>query len=224
MVKAIIFDVDGTLLDTERIYMRAWLEAGALFGYMIPDEALLKTRAVNAKTAAACFKEFCGSEFPYETIRKERERISERIIEETPGQGLLMPDAQETLKWLKEQGYMLAAASSTCYEKTVSHLEHAGLLQYFAVLVGGDMVMYGKPEPDVFLKAAALLQVKPEECLVVGDTPADVLGGTSAGIPVVLIPDQVPANAKTTALSIQILNGLSDLPDTVKKVDLCSRS
>ena len=81
MVKAIIFDVDGTLLDTERIYMRAWLEAGALFGYMIPDEALRKTRAVNAKTAAACFKEFCGSEFPYETIRKERERIAKEKAE-----------------------------------------------------------------------------------------------------------------------------------------------
>lgn len=219
MVKALIFDVDGTLLDTERIYMRAWLESGALFGYRIPDEALLKTRAVNAKTAAACFKEFCGSAFPYETIRKERERISERIIEETPGQALLMPDAQETLQWLKEQGYMLAAASSTGYEKTVSHLEHAGLLQYFSVLVGGDMVERGKPAPDVFLKAAERLQVKPEDCLVVGDTPADVLGGTAAGIRVVLIPDQVPANAETTALSMKVLTGLAQLPDAVENME-----
>lgn len=217
MNRAIIFDVDGTLLDTERIYMRSWQEAGASFGYAIPHEVLLQTRAVSSAVSESLFRCACGSDFPYNKIRAERVIISERIINSSPAHILRMPHAPEILEWLKKQGYILAVASSTDHRKTLAHLEHAGLLDFFSAIVGGDMVENGKPQPDIFLKAADLCDVLPQNCLVVGDTPADVLGGTAAGMKVVLIPDQVPLNAQTSALSWRILSGLEYLKDAVSQ-------
>lgn len=217
MNRAIIFDVDGTLLDTERIYMRSWQEAGASFGYAIPHEVLLQTRAVSSAVSESLFRCACGPDFPYNKIRTERVIISERIIDSTPADALRMPHSQQTLGWLKEQGYILAVASSTDHRKTRAHLEHAGLLDFFSAIVGGDMVENGKPQPDIFLKAADLCHVLPQNCLVVGDTPADVLGGIAAGMKVVLIPDQVPLNSQTSALSWKVISGLEQLKDAVAR-------
>ena len=217
MHRAIIFDVDGTLLDTERIYMHAWQKAGASFGYAIPREVLLQTRAVSSSVSESLFLRACGPDFPYSRIRAERVIISERIIDSSPAHTLRMPYAQEILEWLKEQGYILAVASSTDLSKTRAHLEHAGLLNFFSAIVGGDMVENGKPQPDIFLEAAALCRVLPRHCLVVGDTPADVLGGTAAGMKVVLIPDQVPLDSQTSSLSWKVLSGLEQLKDTVAR-------
>ena len=114
------------------------------------------------------------------------------------------------------QGYKLAVASSTKHAHTVSHLKHAGLLDYFQAVVGGDMVIRGKPNPDIFLKAAQLLGSTSADCLVVGDTPADVKAATAAGMQVILIPDQVPATPETTALSWKLLDSLAQLPDALE--------
>ena len=76
----------------------------------------------------------------------------------------------------------------------------------------------GKPEPDIFLKAAELAGADPARCVVVGDTPADVLGASAAGIPVILIPDQVPANAQTTALSHCVLPDLSRVVQIIETI------
>lgn len=216
MIKTIIFDVDGTLLDTERIFMRAWREAGAEFGYTVGQEVLLQTRAVNGATARARFAAACGEDFPFEAVRARRVEIGEQLIGEADASQLLMPHAVQTLKQLREKGYTLAVASSTGQEKTVEHLEHAGLMEYFRVAVGGDMVERGKPEPDIFLLAARLCDTQPQHCVVVGDTPADVLAATAAGMPVILIPDQVPANEQTTALSRRVLSGLNQLADALE--------
>lgn len=212
MKTVVIFDVDGTLLNTEKIYMQAWSESAMAFGYQIPEQALLQTRAVSRAVAIAKFKEFCGEDFPFEAIRKGRVRIAEEIIMNTPAEELRMPYARETLQLLRDRGYILATASSTDYATGCSHLEHAGLLDLFHAIVGGDMVQRGKPEPDIFLKAAEMCGASPENCILVGDTPADALGGTAAGMDVILIPDQVPANEQTTRLSRQILNNLNELP------------
>ena len=212
MKYAIIFDVDGTLLNTETIYMRAWVEAAALHGFTMPDEALRKTRAVNAKKAEEVFRSYCGPDFSYETVRVDRVRIAEEWIESCPRDTLLMPFAEETLRWAKEQGYAVAAASSTGYEKTVEHLRHAKLLSYFDAIVGGDMVEKGKPAPDIFLKAAGLAGAQPQNCVVVGDTPADVFAAHAAGIRMILVPDQVKPNEETTPLCYKILSDLSFLP------------
>ena len=215
MAKAMIFDVDGTLLDTERIYMEAWVKAGALFGYTVTDEALMKTRAVARSVAMPIFKACCGADFPYEDVWKERIRIAEEIIAEAGAANLIKPGTPEVLKVLKEKGYAMAVASSTDIAKTRSHLEHAGLLDRFPVAIGGDMVKQTKPNPDIFLLAAEQLGVAPKDCIVVGDTPADVLAGTAAGMRVVLIPDVVPANEQTTALSWKILDSISQLPSVL---------
>ena len=215
MIKAVIFDVDGTLLDTEKLYMQAWVEAGASFGYTVPNEALMQTRAVRAAVAKEVFRKYCGQDFPYEQILQERVRVGERIIDALPADKILLPHTVHVLKWLRQRGLKIAAATSTDQQKTCKHLTHVGLQDAFDAIVCGDMVSKSKPEPDIFLEAARRLGVSTDECIVVGDTPADVLAGSAAGMRVVLIPDQVPANEQTTALSWRILSDLGQLPDVI---------
>ena len=211
MQKAIIFDVDGTLLDTERIYMQAWREAGAIFGYTVTEEVLMKTRAVQKAIAVKAFQDGCGADFPYEEVRVERMRIGEDLIYGSTPQQLLKDGVLEVLEALKEQEIPMAVASSTAYDQTVEHLKHAGLLEYFSVIVGGDMIERGKPNPDIFLKAAELLGAEPKACVVVEDSPAGIKAAYAAGMKPILIPDVVPANPETTAMSVAVLENISQL-------------
>ena len=209
MWKAVIFDVDGTLLDTERIYMEAWRKAGRMFGITINEDVLLRTRAIPSSEGRKIFEEALGPAFDYEKVQPERVRIAEELIARTSPDTLCLPGARKILRDLKECGVRMAVASSTSSQKTVAHLAHAGLLHYFGAVIGGDMVERGKPNPDIFWKAADRLGVPYEQCLVVGDTPADVKAATAAGMQVVLIPDQVPANEETTTLSLAVLEDLN---------------
>jgi len=215
MIQSVIFDVDGTLLDTERLYMLAWQKAGAAAGYEIPMEALLQTRAVRTDVAIEVYQRYCGQDFPYYPIRDARVRISEEIIHATAPEELRFPHTLATLEWLARRGISMAVASSTPLDKTRSHLEQAGIWHFFRAAICGDMVSRGKPHPEIFLTAAQALGTPVENCLVVGDTPADVMAAHAAGIPVVLIPDQVPANPQTTALSQAVLPSLAQLPEFV---------
>ena len=211
MKNTVIFDVDGTLLDTERIYMEGWRQGGALLGYHVSDEVLRKTRAISKEIAIPIYQAYCGADFSYEAVRAQRIRIAEEIIEDSTPEQLWKPFVRETLDALRQKGYRMAVASSTELKFTRAHLIQAGLLDYFPVVVTGEMVENGKPAPDIFLLAAQRLGSRPEECVVVGDTPADVYAGSAAGMDVYLIPDQVPANPDTIARSHRVLDNMGQL-------------
>ena len=210
MLKAVIFDVDGTLLDTERIYMQAWKEAAAELGYVMPDELLRKTRAVNTKDAARIFETEIGNGFSYEQARPLRVRIAEEIIKrESP---ILKPGVPELLDFLKQKGIRLSVASSTNLKGTQEHLAESQILQHFEVVVGGDMITKGKPNPDIFLKAAELLGLQPQECIVVEDSPAGIKAAYSAGMKAVLVPDQAAITQEIIDMSDVVLKSLHDMP------------
>ena len=214
MLKAVIFDVDGTLLDTERIYMQAWKEAAAEQGYVMPDELLRKTRAVDAKVAAQIFEEEIGNGFSYQKTRPIRVRIAEEIIErESP---ILKPGVLELLSFLREKGIRLSVASSTKTKTTTEHLQINGIADWFEVIVGGDMITKGKPNPDIFLKAAELLGETPENCIVVEDSPAGIRAGSAAGMKTVLVPDQAAITQEIIDLSDVQMKSLLEMPAYVE--------
>lgn len=215
-MKAVIFDVDGTLLDTEQIYMQAWKDAAAELGYEITDELLRKTRAINVKEAARIFESEIGNGFSYDKTRVVRVRIAEEIIQrESP---ILKPGVTELLAFLQEKRIRLSVASSTHLKGTKEHLSESGILEPFEVVVGGDMVTKGKPNPDIFLKAAELLHLAPEECLVVEDSPAGIRAAHAAGMKAVLVPDQAAITQEIIEMSDVVLESLLDMPAYVEKL------
>lgn len=215
MVKAVIFDVDGTLLNTERIYMWAWKEAGRLAGFDISDDVLLATRAISRRDAIAIFQKALGPDFAYDAIYQDRLALSEGYIAQSTD--LLMPGVAQTLETLKAMGIPMAVASSTNREKTVAHLEHAGLLGYFSAVVGGDMVTKGKPAPDIFLLAAQLLGQEPCQCMVVEDTPAGIRAAIAANMQPVLIPDCVKPDPSLVPQCRAVLDSMAQLPALIRE-------
>ena len=216
MIKAVIFDVDGTLLDTERIYMQAWKDAAAEQGYVMPDSVLQKTRAVNTKDAARIFETEIGNGFSYAVTRPIRVRIAEEIIaRESP---ILKPGVPELLDYLENRGIRLAVASSTNTKMTKEHLAASGIADRFEVIVGGDQITNGKPHPDIFLKAAECLAEAPETCIVVEDSPAGIRAGSAAGMHTVLVPDQAAITQQIVDLSDAVLKSLLEMPEYMEKL------
>ena len=216
MIKAVIFDVDGTLLDTERIYMQAWKDAAAEQGYVMPDSVLQKTRAVNTKDAARIFETEIGNGFSYTKTRPIRVRIAEEIIaRESP---ILKPGVLELLAYLEDKGIRLAVASSTNTQTTKEHLAASGIADRFEVIIGGDQIVNGKPHPDIFLKAAEALGEAPENCIVVEDSPAGIRAGSAARMHTVLVPDQAAITREIMDLSDAVLKTLLEMPAYMEKL------
>jgi len=209
MFEAVIFDVDGTLLDTERIGMESWQKAGAMFGYTISMTTLLNTRGISRKEGMKVFRRDLGDAFPYEQIQPIRIQLGEEIVHS--GIDLVKPGVRDTLSHFRKQGVPMAVASSTVYSITSEHLSYFGLLPYFDAVVGGDMIEKGKPNPDIFLKAASMLGVQPEKCLVLEDSPAGVCAASAAGMKVILIPDCIPATPPISEKCLTVMDSMAQL-------------
>ena len=184
---AVIFDMDGTLLSTETLCRRAWRQAALEIGEEMPDELYGKLLGRPNREAAVSLKEIWGESFRSEEYIRRTEALYRNIIE---SEGIALREGIiELLRLLSDKRIPLAVATSTHRELAQRKLSLCGLTNYFAVVVGGDEVKHGKPNPEIFLRTAERLDVPSNECIVFEDSDAGTLGARAAGMKCILIPD-----------------------------------
>ena len=197
-ITAVLFDMDGLVLDTEKLYTRFWQEAACACGYPMTKEQALGMRSLNRGAGLSKMQSYFGPDVDYDFIRQKRIELMDAFVEK---EGVtLKPGIHELLAFLKERGIKTAIATSSPMERTVLYLTSVGLQNSFDELVSGYMVERGKPEPDIYLYAAEKLGVKPEECMVLEDSPAGILAAHRAGCMPVMIPDQDEPDEETRKL------------------------
>lgn len=206
------------MFDTERLVLHAWTRAMADFGYQASEEVFLRSVGQTMARTNQVLRAAYGPDFP---LDETNERTGDYVWQEVDQQGApLKPGLGELLIYLEQAGIRRAVASSSDRQTVDRLLTAAGLLDGFAATVAGDEVEHGKPAPDIFLRAASLLGVAPDRCLVLEDSQAGTRAAADAGMACIIVPDLKQPEPEAAALAAAVLPDLHAVRDWL--VDLSS--
>ena len=187
MLKGAIFDMDGLMIDTEKLYLKFWIQSAKDFGYDMKPEHVYAIRSMARKYSIPTLKGFLGEDCPTEEIRAHRTELMAEYINE---HGLEVKKGLfELLYYLKGREIKMAVATATPRSRTTEYLEKIGAAKFFSTVICGDMVETGKPAPDIYLTAARELGLPPEECAAFEDSPNGIKAAHAAGCHAIMIPD-----------------------------------
>lgn len=207
---SVIFDMDGTLLDTQRICIPAWEYAGNLQGFKNVGECIYSVCGMNEKG----WTSFLENRYPtLDTLIFKRD-MRDYIIKN--GKIVFRKGAKELLDFLKQNDIKMAIASGSSRESINHHLNAVGATHYFSAIVGGRDIENGKPAPDIFLKAAKSIGAQPQDCFVFEDSENGIKAGINAEMKCIGFPDIVPFKAETKKLLFAEIDDLSKAIDILK--------
>lgn len=209
-IKAVIFDLDGTLIDTEKYYRVCWPKALAHFGYEMSDEQALSLRSLGQPFAPEHLKEmFHDPTLDYSAVRAYRKELMEEALERD---GIaIKPGAIELLTYLRKKQIVSAIATATDMERATRYLKKIGLYDYFDKIISATMVKEGKPSPDIYQYACKELELGSDECFAVEDSPNGVTSAYRAGCPVIMVPDQTEPDEELKKMLYERVDTLSDI-------------
>lgn len=209
MFKAVIFDMDGVLFDTEALCVNSWNITGVKMGIGEAGYMVYKTMGMTAQRAIEILQQEFGENFDAKEFKERAKAESYSYFEKygVPQKSGLYA----TLDYLKQSGYILALASSTSRDSVYHHLNDAGITDYFDCVICGDMVQNSKPAPDIYLKASEKLGIETEYCIAVEDSKNGILSAHNANMQVIMIPDLWAGDKKTDALLYSKIKNLEML-------------
>lgn len=208
-MQAIIFDLDGTLIDTEKYYRKFWPMAMAEFGFTMTDEQALSMRSLGRPFAPERLKELFGETADYVKIRQRRREMFEDCVKKEGIQ--CKKGAKELLSALKARGITTAVATATDLERACDYLRQVDLLEYFDEVISTSQVKVGKPAPDIYLQACEKLGLEPAECIAVEDSPNGVLSAYRSGCKVIMVPDQTQPDEELKQYLFACVQTLTDI-------------
>ena len=213
-IRGILFDMDGLVLDSEALYTRFWREAAVCLGYPMTAEQSLGMRSLGKKLGQPYLESLFGPGIDYTTLRLKRIELMDAYVAK---HGIAVkPGIYALLDYMDAKGIPGAITSSSPMEFIEKHLSGANLLHRFRKLCSGHAIPNGKPAPDIYLLGAKELNLKPEECLALEDSPTGILSAYRAGCLPVMIPDLDQPREETQALLFAKADSLSDVIDLIK--------
>ena len=214
MIKYVIFDMDGTLLDTEPFYEQSWNETGKRWGVDIRDMYAEYVCGRPLESIKVTLKERFGESFDSDGFMSERMTLYAQLAEKNLK---LKAGCREILDFLREHGIPCAVATSTVSELTNSNLERMEIRPLFDAVVTGDAVKNGKPSPDIFIEAGRRIGAVPEECIVCEDSYSGIIAAHRAGMKPIFIPDRQMPTEETDRLAYATVGSLLDVIELIKK-------
>ena len=182
-----IFDMDGVLFDTERVFQQTWREIAAERGVTLADGFTEAISGTNGIVMRQVIQRFYGVPDGAEILKTCASRVFDKLTRAVP----VKAGAREILEYFRAEGVRIAVASGSARAQILSNLTVSGLKPYFDAIVSGDEVSVGKPDPEIFLRAAAAIQCPPEQCYVFEDSRSGVRAGHAAGCATIMVPDLV---------------------------------
>ncbi|GMV01235.1 MAG: hydrolase [Burkholderiales bacterium] len=206
--RAVVFDLDGLMVDTERIALECWLESASVMGWEISRETCLALVGLGQRESRQALLDRMGGKFPLaEVSARGRERYLQRLRGEGVG---LKPGLVELLDWLAGRAVPTAVATSTQHALAMEKLALAGLAERFAIVVGGDQVPQGKPAPDVYREAVTRIALEPAQCIALEDSEIGLRAAHAAGLACIVVPDLLPPSPEFEPLAHAIVPTLRD--------------
>ena len=186
-IRGLLFDMDGLVLDSEKLYTRFWREAAAALGYPMTVEQSLGMRSLGKKHGQPYLESLFGPGIDYTAVRSKRIALMDAYVN---AHGIdTKPGIYELLDYLDSRNIPAAITSSSPMDSIRRHLANADLLHRVRKLCSGHEVPNGKPAPDIYLHGAASLGLDPRECLALEDSPTGILSAYRAGCLPVMVPD-----------------------------------
>ncbi|MCL2379555.1 MAG: HAD family phosphatase [Coriobacteriia bacterium] len=214
--KAVIFDMDGVIFNTEVIARRAWRTVFEKYGFEFTDKTYKKVIGRTMEAAFQILIDEYGPELPMDEMSVKQDVLWQ---EATQGSIEQKPCVAEILNYLQQQGIPCAVGSSTYHDEVEERLRVNGLRDYFKAVVGGDYVPNAKPAPDIFLKCAEYLKMRPNQCLVIEDSVNGIRAANAAGMQTMMIPDLIPAGEVDNDLDFTVCASLCELKELFVAAD-----
>ncbi len=213
MIKAVLFDMDGLLLDTEKLLVRFWQEAASEAGFNMTREIALNIRSMHRSFAVPYLKSVLGDNFDYAKTRARRmelmsDYLAENVLE-------LKKGAKELLTYLNKNNIPVAVVTATDSERAEKYLKETGIFGYFERIISATMVKEGKPKPDIYLYAAEQLGLEPYECAALEDSPNGVKSAASAGCRTIMVPDLTEPDEELSGIIAARANSLEDVVEII---------
>lgn len=207
--KLVIFDMDGLIFDTERLFFHYLADSSADFGYQVTEELYVETLGTSGDQLSEIMKTTLGKDYPLKEISSiTRKKVNQHALRQGLG---IKKGLHILLKYLKEQQILCSVASSSPIAVVKSYLEQSEISSYFSFIIGGDQVKKTKPDPELFLRCVENASCEASEALVLEDSEYGILAAYRASIPVICVPDMKYPEPDYADKAYRIIEDLSQV-------------